>query len=129
MATTLNPVNWFEIYVADLQRARAFYEKMLGVRLDKLETPGPAVDEMWTFPMQRDGSGAAGALVRMQGGPSGGNNSVIVYFSTTDCGAIAKKAAGAGGKIVKDKFAIGENGYVALVEDTEGNVIGLHSRE
>jgi len=28
---------------------------------------------------------------------------------------------------MKDKFAIGKYGFIALVTDTEGNVIGLHS--
>ena len=129
MTTAANAVNWFEIYVADLKRAKAFYEAMLGVRLEKLDAPGPGVDEMWMFPSQRDGPGAAGALVRMQGGPSGGNNSVIVYFSTEDCGVVAKKVPGAGGKVMKDKFSIGQYGHIALVEDTEGNVIGPHSMQ
>src|SRR5450432_2117946 len=110
--TTSNPVNWFEIYVADVPRAKAFYESVLGVRLEKLDTPGPGVDEMWMFPAQKGGSGAAGALVCMQGGPSGGNNSVIIYFSAEDCGPVAKKVPGAGGKIMKDKFAIGSYGYI-----------------
>ena len=34
-----NPVTWFEIYVKDAQRAKAFYEKMLAVKLQKLDTP------------------------------------------------------------------------------------------
>jgi predicted enzyme related to lactoylglutathione lyase len=129
MTTAANPVNWFEIYVADLKRAKAFYEAMLGIKLEKLDTPAPGIDEMWMFPAKRDGAGAAGALVRMQGGPSGGNNSVIVYFSTDDCGVVAKKVPGAGGKIMKQKFSIGQYGYIALVEDTERNVVGLHSMQ
>lgn len=129
MATANNPVNWFEIYVADVKRAKAFYEKVLGLQLEKLEAPGPGIAEMWSFPRHPEGAGATGALVRMPGGPSGGNNSVIVYFSTPDCGPVAKKVPGAGGKIMKDKFSIGQYGHIALVEDTEGNVIGLHSMD
>jgi predicted enzyme related to lactoylglutathione lyase len=33
----------------------------------------------------------------------------------------------AGGKNMKHKFAIGQYAFIALVDDTEGNVIGLHS--
>jgi len=62
----------------------------------------------------------------MQGFPSGGN-STIVYFSCRDCANQANLAAKNGGKIVKDKFAIGKYGFIALVTDSEGNMIGLHS--
>jgi uncharacterized protein len=127
MATMANPVNWFEIYVADAKRAKTFYEAVLGVRLTKLDSPGPGLEEMWMFPGQTGGAGAGGALVRMPGGPEGGNNSVIVYFRAEDCGPVAKRVPGAGGKILKDKFSIGQYGYIAIVQDTEGNVIGLHS--
>jgi predicted enzyme related to lactoylglutathione lyase len=50
-----------------------------------------------------------------------------VYFMCADCAVEAKRAPAAGGKIMKDKFAIGEYGFVALVVDPDGNVVGLHS--
>ena len=61
-----NPVTWFEIYVKDMPRAKAFYEKTLGIKLEKLETPAEEVTEMWSFPMGKDSYGATGALVKMQ---------------------------------------------------------------
>jgi predicted enzyme related to lactoylglutathione lyase len=120
-----NPVNWFEIYVQDTKRARAFYEAMLATRLERLE--GPDI-EMWAFPMQQDAPGAAGSLVKMEGVPSGGN-STLVYFSCEDCATEARRAKDNGGKIFKEKFSIGQYGYIALVSDTEGNLVGLHSRK
>jgi uncharacterized protein len=121
-----NPVGWFEIYVQDMQRAKAFYETVLTTKLEKLSDPGPGVVEMMSFPMQMDAAGAAGALVRMTDGPANGN-SVIVYFKCEDCANESKKAAANGGKLLKAKFSIGQYGFIALVYDTEGNVIGLHS--
>ena len=123
MLTTRNPVGWFEIYVQDMSRAKAFYESVFATRLECLDSSGI---EMWAFPMQRDGTGAAGALVRYEGYPSGGN-STLVYFTCTDCAIEAKRASANGGKIFKDKFSIGQYGFIALVTDTEGNMIGLHS--
>jgi len=120
-----NPVNWFEIYVQDMRRARAFYEAVLGVQLAKLE--GTELD-MWAFPMNKEGAGASGSLVKMPGFPSGAN-SVLVYFSCADCAVEAKKAAAAGGRIEKPKMSIGPYGHIALVVDTEGNMIGLHSMQ
>ncbi len=118
-----NPVNWFEIYVEDMGRAKAFYEAVFGAQLSKLESPGM---EMWAFPMQPEGFGASGALVRMPGFPSGAN-SVLVYFSCADCAVEAARAVASGGRIQKEKTSIGQYGHIALVIDTEGNMIGLHS--
>ncbi len=121
-----NPVGWFEIYVEDMERARKFYQTVLGVELEKLDSPAPGLSEMWSFPMRRDGAGAAGALARMEGGPSGAGGT-IVYFICDDCSVEAQRASASGGKVLKDKFSIGPYGFIALVNDTEGNVIGLHS--
>jgi predicted enzyme related to lactoylglutathione lyase len=123
-----NPVVWFEIYVQDMPRAKAFYEAVLALRLDRLETPDAGPVEMWAFPMQQDGAGAAGALVRMEEVPSGGN-STLVYFSCQDCAVEAGRVAAHGGTVMREKFAIGPYGFIALVVDTEGNMIGLHSRQ
>jgi predicted enzyme related to lactoylglutathione lyase len=120
-----NPIGWFEIYVQDMSRARAFYDSVFATRLERLE--GPDI-EMWAFPMAPDRPGAPGALVKMEGFPPGGN-STIVYFTCADCAVEAKRASESGGKIHRDKFSIGKYGFIALVLDTEGNMIGLHSMQ
>jgi predicted enzyme related to lactoylglutathione lyase len=118
-----NPVGWFEIYVQDIPRAKAFYENVLSIKLDELKMPDL---EMWTFPMDHEGAGASGAIVKMEGCPSGGN-STTVYFLCEDCTIEEKKASIHGGQIFKEKCSIGEHGFISLVTDTEGNMIGLHS--
>ncbi len=120
-----NPVGWFEIYVQDMARARRFYEAVFNLKLDKLNAPGDELD-MWSFPMAMDRYGAPGALVKMEGFAPGGN-SVLVYFSCEDCAVEAARAVQAGGRIMKEKFSIGEYGFIALAFDSEGNMIGLHS--
>ena len=124
--TERNPVGWFELYVSDMPRAKQFYEKALGVTLSKLKQSGESLDDMWAFPMQRDGSGASGALAKMEGAPVGAGGT-IVYFVCDDCAETAKRAKQAGGQIVKDKFSIGDYGNIALVSDLDGNIIGFHS--
>jgi uncharacterized protein len=118
-----NPVGWFEIYVQDMNRAKAFYEAVFETQLTKLDNPEI---ELWGFPMEMDRMGSAGALVKIPGVPSGGN-SVLVYFSCEDCGVEAARVALNGGSIHKDKFSIGQYGFIALAVDTEGNMFGLHS--
>lgn len=117
-----NPVGWFEIYVQDMARAQKFYESVLGVTFQKLDTD----IEMLAFPMDMERYGAPGALVKMEGVPSGGN-SVLVYFSCEDCAQQVSRVVPAGGRIHKDKFSIGEYGFIALVLDSEGTMFGLHS--
>jgi predicted enzyme related to lactoylglutathione lyase len=121
-----NPVVWFEIHVKDMQRAKAFYESVLHVQLQKLVSPAADMLEMWSFPSQMHGFGATGALAKMDDGPSNGNGT-IVYFTCDDCATEASRVAASGGRVTKDKFSIGQYGFIALVTDTEGNVIGLHS--
>jgi predicted enzyme related to lactoylglutathione lyase len=118
-----NPVGWFEIYVDDMPRAQAFYEKTFEVKLQALESP---VIKMLAFPMA-DVPGCPGALVQMPGGDRPKGNAVIIYFSCLDCAVEAARAAQNGGKVFKEKFSIGQYGFIALVHDTEGNLIGLHS--
>lgn len=120
-----NPANWFEIYVEDMTRAKAFYESVFGVQLTKLE--GTRL-EMWAFPMDQEAYGASGALVRAPDHPPGGNGSVV-YFRCADCAIETAKAINSGGNIEEGKKSIGQYGYIALIIDTEGNLIGLHSMQ
>ena len=95
--------------------------------LERLESPGL---ELWAFPPlgQPNNPGCSGALVKMKGKDSG-TGGTIVYFSCDDCVVEASRAVQNGGRIQKPKESIGQYGFIALVYDTEGNMIGLHSME
>lgn len=121
-----NPVGWFEIYVDDMERAKSFYESVLQTTLSKLDSPAGGPQELWGFPGDMSTVGAAGALVRMQGFPTGAN-STLVYFKCDDCAVEAGRVKAAGGSIEKSKYSIGQYGFIALAVDTEGNMFGLHS--
>jgi len=123
---SVNPVGWFEIYVQDMNQAKVFYESVLQTTLEPLCSPAMPDMEMYSFPHQTDKWGAGGALVKLKGVPSGGN-STLVYFSCEDCSNEVSRVIAAGGQIDRDKFSIGDYGFIALVVDTEGNMIGLHS--
>ena len=118
-----NPVGWFEIYVQDMSRAKSFYERTFQVKLQPLDSP---IIQMLAFPGGPERSGCPGALVRMQGKDSGGGGT-IVYFSCADCAVESARAVESGGKVFKEKFSIGPHGFIALLLDTENNMIGLHS--
>lgn len=118
-----NPFVWCEIYVQDMARAKQFYESVFQVQLEYLESPTPNM-EMWTFPMSMEASGAAGALVKMPGVGSGGGG-IIPYFHCDEVAVEAERVVPAGGQIHTPKMSIGQYGFIALVQDTEGNLIGL----
>jgi predicted enzyme related to lactoylglutathione lyase len=124
MTSECNAVGWFEIYVQDMNRAKRFYESVFQVQLQAL--PSPAI-QMLAFPMKQ-APGCPGALVHMPGKESGPQG-VIIYFSCEDCAVEEARAIQNGGKSFKTKFSIGDYGFISLVFDTEGNMIGLHSRK
>jgi predicted enzyme related to lactoylglutathione lyase len=131
MATTTpqsNPVGWFELYVSDLERAKTFYQAVFKRPMEDLSTPPGGDTQMCAFTMNPNGWGAAGALVKSPK-MSPGSGGTLVYFSSPDCAVEAERAKTHGGRLLQPKTSIGQYGFIAIVQDTEGNTIGLHSRE
>lgn len=122
-----NPVNWFEIYVQDMESAKAFYETVLGLELQPLSPPDGELS-MFAFPSNPDHPGSGGALVKVDGKDSA-VNSTIIYFSCADCAVEESRVADAGGKIERPKMSIGDYGFISLALDTDGNMFGLHSMQ
>ena len=118
-----NPVNWFEIPVNDLERAKQFYETVFGLQLS-LNEMGPM--KMAWFPMTQGGPGATGTLMKAEGyAPS--HAGTLVYFTVTDIEGTLAKVNAHGGKTLLPKTGIGEYGYIAHFQDCEGNRVALHA--
>lgn len=122
----INPVGWFDIFVADMDRAKTFYEAVLDVQLEDIGDPSDSSKTIKGFPFDMEKHGAGGALVKMEGMPVG-QNSVVVYFSSEDCAVEESRIESSGGRVEKSKFSIGDCGFITLGVDTEGNMFGLHS--
>jgi len=119
-----NPVGWFEIYVSDLSRAKAFYEFVFQRSLLPMPTDGSF--DAFMFHGEVVGSGAAGAIIHHpMRKPS--TEGALVYFSCDDCNDQISRAKTQGGTVHKEKHRIGEAGFIAIIGDSEGNAIGLHS--
>lgn len=123
---TPNAIGWFDLYVTDLARATAFYEAVLQVTLQPMTDP-TGETTMHAFPGNMTSYGAAGALVQAPYAAPGVGGTMI-YFNVDDCGVAAARVAAAGGIVVRPKFSIGEFGWVALCQDTDGNLVGFNSR-
>ena len=112
-----------------MARARAFYEAVFGVPLQDFALPD-AQYEFAMFGTDYGQYGIGGMLCRDAAGGVTRGNGITVYFACEDCAVEAARAAAHGGKILQEKVEIGEgNGFCALVLDTEGNRIGLHSQK
>ena len=123
--TQMNAVGWFDIYVDEMDRAERFYKSVLGAKMEDMSDP-TGETEMKSFVGNMEVYGAAGALVKAPyAKPRPGGTQI--YFSVEDCATQQALVEKAGGKVILPKFSIGEFGYVALAQDTEGNMIGFNS--
>ncbi len=122
----MRKIGFFDLYVDDIDRAQAFYETVLDTELTPMDDPTDPTIQMRSFGDDFASHGAGGALVKLDHASPGPGGS-MVYFSCEDCAVEAGRVPAAGGTIVREKYAIGEHGFVAIVADTEGNMIGLHS--
>jgi len=116
----VNRAVWFDIPIADLDRSAKFYRAVLGVGVEK-ETYG---DLSFCVIDHEDGNG--GCLVRNEAEITGAG--VLVYLNVD--GRIrdaVSKVRPNGGTVIQDTHAIGPHGFRAIVIDSEGNRIALHS--
>jgi uncharacterized protein len=116
-----NRVVWFDIPVADLGRAAAFYRAVLGVGVETGDFGG------MTFGVIEHKDGNGGCLIPNAAEISG-NAGILIYMNVDKrIRAAVAETEKHGGKIVAPLHAIGPHGFRAIVLDSEGNRIALHS--
>jgi predicted enzyme related to lactoylglutathione lyase len=117
------PITWFEIPAVDLDRAASFYSALFGVTLERARVDNL---DMARFPLTPDAAGISGAIVAGDTYvPS--HHGTRVYFNTPDIDATLALAERLGGRELYPKTSIGELGWVAEFEDSEGNRVALHT--
>jgi predicted enzyme related to lactoylglutathione lyase len=121
----VNIINWFEIAVTDFDRAKKFYDTVFGINLQVMEF-GPT--KMGLFPMENGNGKLSGAIVK-SGFHKPSAEGVLIYMNgNPDLSVALGKVVAAGGKIMREKTIISpEFGFMAVMIDTEGNSIALHS--
>ena len=118
-----NAVTWFEISTVEFDRATVFYESILATKLRPYAGPEPCN----MFPVGEGGVG--GCLVhRPEQKPA--NEGTLIYLNVDGkLDEVLARAPQYGGKVLVPRTAIGGAlGFYAVLLDTEGNHIGLHSR-
>jgi predicted enzyme related to lactoylglutathione lyase len=119
-----NVINWFEIPTTKLDRAVKFYEAIFKITLKVEDMMGM---KMAVFPHERDGVSVGGALVQAENYEPSTAGTLPYLNGGDDLNTILSRVEKAGGKVIMPKMQIGENGYIAMFIDSEGNKIGLHS--
>ncbi|HMR90786.1 MAG TPA: VOC family protein [Chitinophagaceae bacterium] len=120
-------ISWFEIAATDLDRATTFYETIFSVKLIPMDMENI---RMRMFPVDDPMTGIGGALVDSGGfhKPSATDGPLIYLNGSPDVNNVLSKVEAAGGNIMVPKTEISpEYGFMAVIIDTEGNRIGLHS--
>lgn len=127
MDTTTNAINWFEVPVTDMERARKFYESVFDIKMDESEMMGM---KMAFFPYEMGSGKLSGALVQ---GPMHQPSTAgcIIYFNANpDLSLALSKVELSGGKITMPKTKIGDDvGFMAFFIDSEGNSVAMHSQQ
>ena len=119
-------VGWFEIPVTNMERAKKFYEAVFNITISVHDLDGLI---MGWFPSSPGKSGAMGSLVQHGLYIPSETMGPILYFSCKDLSNELSRVEVAGGTILQPRKEIGEgHGFMALVKDTEGNRIALHSQ-
>jgi len=126
MNNTTNALNWFEIPAIDLNRSQKFYETIFNVKMMSAEIGDM---KMAMFPMDLNSGNAGGGIAQTPNHKPSKEGTVVYLNANPAMDNVISKVEEAGGEILLPKTPIGENGFMALVMDTEGNTVGIHSTE
>jgi predicted enzyme related to lactoylglutathione lyase len=114
-------INWFEIPVTNMERAKQFYNSIFNIKLQDLELGG---NEFAFFPDEMSG----GALAKGEGYIPSQTGSLCYLNGGNDLNGVLEKIEGAGGKVILPKTNIGQHGFIARFIDSEDNMVALHSQ-
>ena len=119
-------VTWVSIPSSDFDRAVKFYSEVTGL---KLEVKGEGEQRMATSLTESEWNDTIGFGVTADPSIKPGPNGPRLYIAAPDMEGLLGKVEENGGKVLVPKTAMGEMGFWGLMEDSEGNHIGLHSQK
>ena len=125
MEMVTNALNWFELPVSDFARAKKFYSTIFDFEMPEM-VMGPNLMGFFLYDQKQGGTG--GAIVRGPGYVPTENGTLIYFNGGSDLMTVLNRVEKAGGVILLPKTLItADLGYFAIVRDSEGNKIALHS--
>lgn len=124
MSPETNAINWFEIPASDISRAKTFYESIFDIKMQEMEMPGM---KYAMFPFDPKNAKISGGLAQSPMHMPGSTGSIIYLNANPNLQMVLDRIDNAGGKVTMPKTSIGQNGFMAMFTDTEGNTVALHS--
>jgi len=125
MTAKENALNWFEISVSDMNRAKKFYETVFGIEMQLQEMMGM---QMAFFPAEDMNGKVSGSLVQGPNHKPSMDGAKIYLNGNPDLANALAKVEAAGGKVIMPKTKISDEiGCMAFFIDTEVNNVALHS--
>jgi predicted enzyme related to lactoylglutathione lyase len=123
MSNHTNAISWFQVPATDFSRAVKFYSSVLQKPLREETMLG---ERMAIFPYEQNGVGGAVTQAQYLQPSLDGNNVFLLVEDELD--NALERVEAAGGHVMTPKTRLGEDmGHFAVICDTEGNRIGLHS--
>ena len=123
MSATPHAISWFEIPTSDFDRAKAFYEAVLGRPIETMNMGPSTMGFLSTSP-----DAVGGAIVHVDGTAPSQSGTLVYLNGGDDLAPMLARVEGAGGTVAVPKTNIGSGfGFFAHFIDTEGNKVGLHS--
>lgn len=120
-----NAISWFEIPVADLARAKKFYEAIFEVEMMKMEV---GKDVLYAFPYEPATGKISGAIIEDANAISKMDGVTLYLNANPSIEAVINRIEAAGGKVLMPKTEISpEIGYMCFFNDSEGNRLALHA--
>jgi uncharacterized protein len=127
MTAKENTLNWFEISVADISRAKKFYETIFGIELREQEMMGM---KMAFFPSEDMNGKVSGSLVQGPMHKPSADGAKIYLNGNPDLSNALSKVEAAGGKVLVPKTKISDEiGFMAFFTDSDANTVALHSNK
>ncbi len=127
MTAKENSLNWFELSVTDINRAKKFYETIFQIEMPVQEMMGM---KMAFFPSEDMNGKVSGGLVQGPNHKPSMDGAKIYLNGNPDLANALAKVEAAGGKVLMPKTKISDEiGYMAFFIDTEGNNVALHSNK
>lgn len=125
-----NVITWFEIPVLDTARAKAFYETILDIEMQTVYV-AETDEELTFFPynpavVQATSGRVTGVLTRSKNARPSVDGTKVYINASPEIQLVLGRVEGAGGRVIVPKTLI-RAGFIAVIEDSEGNSVGLHA--
>jgi uncharacterized protein len=116
-----NPFVHVELHTSDTEKAKAFYSRLFGWKLQDVPMPGPSSSS--TYTMIDVGEGTGGGIMKAE--PPGSPPRWQAYVGVDNVAQTTRNARELGAKVMMDKTEVGDFGWMSVIVDPTGATIAL----